>query len=107
MCSILGVPTVTYKLTRHAGARVSGDPALRTKSYQQFLAKHHKLFEAHPVQYADFVYAHALRSFRQQPMIGFSALIHAARLAPRRTLRRTVRRVRASLFSRARREKSM
>ena len=45
-CSLLGLPTATYRRRRHDGPQVSGDPAVRARSMQLLEAKHRDLFAA-------------------------------------------------------------
>ncbi|WP_299958618.1 glycosyltransferase family 2 protein [uncultured Modestobacter sp.] len=45
-CSLLGLPTATYRRRRHDGPQVSGDPAVRARSMQMLEAKHRDLFAA-------------------------------------------------------------
>lgn len=62
VCSILGLPTVTYRMFVHSGPRISRDPSLRQVSFNQLISKHGDIFRAHPKMFADFVYRHALIS---------------------------------------------
>ena len=60
-CTLIGLPEVTYHLLSHTGARVSGNPQLRQKSFEQLIEKHRSAFEAHPRMFAEFIYKHAVR----------------------------------------------
>ncbi|MEL6552775.1 MAG: glycosyltransferase family 2 protein [Cyanobacteria bacterium J06621_11] len=83
VCSILGLSTVSYQLTAHQGPRVSRNPALRQVSFNQLLAKHRTLFEAHPQQFAQFLYKHAQISWRLgQKAAAVRALLWAFRVHP-------------------------
>ncbi|MEL6605514.1 MAG: glycosyltransferase family 2 protein [Cyanobacteria bacterium J06614_10] len=88
VCSILGLPVVTYQLTAHEGPRVSRNPALRQLSFEQLIAKHRDIFEAHPPQFAQFVYRHAQVLLRMgQKRAAFQALLWALKIHPLRGLR--------------------
>jgi glycosyltransferase involved in cell wall biosynthesis len=63
VCTLIGLPTVTYKLLSHSGARVSGNPKLRQESFYQLIQKHRNTFESHPKMFSEFVYKHALTSY--------------------------------------------
>ncbi|MEQ9667580.1 glycosyltransferase family 2 protein [Coleofasciculus sp. G2-EDA-02] len=63
-CSILGLPTVTYRLFEHSGERVSSNPLLRQVNFNRLVAKHKSLFLAHPKMFANFIYEHALMSYK-------------------------------------------
>jgi len=83
-CSILGLSTITYQLTAHEGPRVSRNPALRQLSFEQLITKHRKIFEAHPVQFAQFVYRHAQTSWRMgQKKAAIASLIWAFKIHPK------------------------
>lgn len=89
VCTLIGLPTVTYHLLSHSESRVSSNQNLRQKSFNQLVHKHRVAFQAHPQGFADFVYKHALKSY-QMGQIG-SALTHlgwALRLHPRYVLGR-------------------
>ncbi|MEC4817553.1 MAG: glycosyltransferase family 2 protein [Scytonema sp. PMC 1069.18] len=64
VCSILGLPTITYQLYSHQEERVSRNPILRQESFQRLVSKHEALFKAHPKRFAYFIYEHALMSYR-------------------------------------------
>lgn len=44
ICSILGIPTVTYRLITHDGPRISRNPNLRQLSFNQLVHKHRQIF---------------------------------------------------------------
>ncbi|MEO1184952.1 MAG: glycosyltransferase family 2 protein, partial [Cyanobacteria bacterium J06636_27] len=54
VCSILGLPVVTYQLTAHEGERISRNPALRQVNFERLLNKHESLFKLHPKTFANF-----------------------------------------------------
>ncbi|EDX85312.1 glycosyl transferase, group 2 family protein [Synechococcus sp. PCC 7335] len=62
VCSLVGLPTTTYRLMAHEGPRVSSNLGLRQASFKQLVSKHRELFEAHPEQFAKFLYDHARKS---------------------------------------------
>lgn len=81
VCSILGLPTVTYQLTAHEGARISRNPALRQVNFERLIDKHESLFKLHPKTFATFLCDHAERSFELgQPKAAILSLVHATRL---------------------------
>ncbi len=83
VCSLLGLPLVTYQLAAHEGPRVSRNPALRQASFEQLVQKHRAQFEAHPKQFAQFVYQHAQVCWRiGQKKAALEALIWATRIHP-------------------------
>ena len=82
-CSIMGLAVVTYRLISHEGARLSRTPALRQIDFDRLIAKHRLLFEAHPKQFAKFVYDHAQTSARLgQKKAAFRALAWAYKIHP-------------------------
>lgn len=89
VCSILGLPMVTYRLYTHEGVRVSSNSSLRQESFERLVDKHRGLFKAHPKMFANFVYEHACTSYRfGQKGAAFSSLCWALQLDPRHTLSR-------------------
>ena len=89
VCSILGLPTVTYQLTAHEGARISRDPALRQVNFERLLNKHESLFKLHPQTFANFLCDHAERSLELgQPKAAIESLLRAMQLDLKPTLRR-------------------
>lgn len=98
VCSILGVPTVTYQLLVHEGPRISRDSSLRQVSFNQLVRKHESIFKAHPKMFAEFVYKHALMSYElSQKGAAFLSLLWALRIHPRYTLSRITEPLRKSL----------
>jgi hypothetical protein len=59
VCSIIGLPTVTYQLYSHEETRVSRNSTLRQESFYRLIEKHRALFEAHPQRFAQLVFDHA------------------------------------------------
>ncbi|MFP4123014.1 MAG: glycosyltransferase family 2 protein [Coleofasciculus sp.] len=87
VCSILGLPIVTYQMFVHEGSRISRDPSLRQASFNQLLRKHGAIFKAHPKMFADFVYKHALKSYElNQKRAAFLSVLLALRIHPTYTL---------------------
>lgn len=87
VCSLLGLPIVTYQLCAHAGDRVSGNPTLRQESFNRLVRKHESLFKAHPKMFADFVYDHARKSYAVgQNCAAFSSVFWAMQIDPVHTL---------------------
>lgn len=64
VCSIIGLPIITYQLLNHEGVRVSLNSKLRQESFKQLINRHKDLFYAHPRRFAYFVYEHALKSYQ-------------------------------------------
>jgi glycosyltransferase involved in cell wall biosynthesis len=94
VCSIVGLDDVTYELTSHTGARLSGNKRLRQSSFRQLVSTHRDALRAHRDGYAELVAQHARNSLEAgQPAAALRAALQHARLAPRRTvseLRRVV-----------------
>ncbi|PPS45892.1 glycosyltransferase family 2 protein [Chroococcidiopsis sp. TS-821] len=92
VCSLLGLPIVTYRLFSHSGPRVSKNPSLRQKNFHRLIQKHESLFKAHPKMFARFVYEHALNSYEVgQNLAAISHVLWAMRIHPRSTLSRLAR----------------
>ncbi|MEO0684194.1 MAG: glycosyltransferase family 2 protein, partial [Cyanobacteria bacterium J06649_11] len=89
VCSILGLPTVTYQLTAHEGERISRNPALRQVNFERLLNKHESLFKLHPKTFAKFLCDHAERSLELgQPKAAIVSLLRALKLDLKPTLGR-------------------
>jgi len=58
-CSLLGLSTVTYRLTRDAGYHFSRDTRKRHRGFRQLIDKHRDLLAAHPEGYADAILGEA------------------------------------------------
>jgi hypothetical protein len=83
VCTLVGLPTVTYHLLVHSTERVSGDPELRQESFRHLVQKHRRVFETHPRMFAEFVYKHALKSHEMgQEKAALRHLFWALTLAP-------------------------
>ncbi|MGB3298774.1 MAG: hypothetical protein WBA76_10935, partial [Phormidesmis sp.] len=83
VCSLMGLAAVTYRLIGHEGERLSRSPALRQVDFDRLIAKHRPLFEAHPKQFAKFVYDHAQTSARLgQKKSAYKALAWAYKIHP-------------------------
>jgi glycosyltransferase involved in cell wall biosynthesis len=89
VCSILGLPTVTYQLTAHDGARISRNPGLRQVNFERLVNKHESLFKQHPQTFAKFLCDHAEKSSELgQPKAAILSLLRAMKLDPKPTLGR-------------------
>lgn len=87
VCSLLGLPLVTYQLYAHEGIRVSRNPTLRQESFYRLVRKHESLFKAHPKMFANFVYEHARMSYNLgQKRSALSSLWWAVQLDPLPTM---------------------
>lgn len=88
VCSIVGVPAVTYQLTRTGGRRLSRDPAALEKGFERLVAKHRALFDDHPRGYADALLGHARMSLVVGPRRAvLPSVARAVRVAPAHALR--------------------
>jgi hypothetical protein len=86
VCSIVGVPVITYQLYKHGEIQVSRNPALRQHSFEQLIQKHRAAFEAHPKMFAKFVYDHAQTSYEQgQIKAAIVNWLRAMKLSPQYT----------------------
>jgi glycosyltransferase involved in cell wall biosynthesis len=87
VCSLRGLPTITYDLRSHSGPRISGDPTLRRRSFDQLVAKHAALLRAHPEGYAELLAQHARNCLAAgQPLGAARAVARQVRVSPRRAL---------------------
>lgn len=57
VCSIEGVPEVTYRIKRHTGANVHGNVRARALAMERTVAKHRETFKLHPASYARYLSA--------------------------------------------------
>ena len=64
ICSIIGIPQVTYQLLEHDLFRVSTDPTRRQVSFQRLVDKHREIFESHPRSFADAIFNQAIMSYK-------------------------------------------
>lgn len=87
VCSILGLPVVTYRQLQHSGFRLSRDRDRRQVDFNRLVRKHEALFKTHPKQFANFVCEHAKRSYflgqKREALINFG---WAMQIAPIKTL---------------------
>lgn len=84
VCSLLGIPVVTYRQTAHLGSRLSQTSQLRQVDFERVLHKHKALFQAHPKGFANVLYSHAQKSYTQgQSLAALKSLLWAIRLKPR------------------------
>ena len=89
VCSLLGLPTITYQQFRHEGPRLSKTQSLRQVDFHHLVGKHKSLFLAHPKMFANFVYEHALKSYELGQLgSAFSNFLWALQLDPRHVLGR-------------------
>ena len=63
VCSILGLPIITYRLFKHGGLQVTKDFSLRQVSFNRLILKHESIFKAHPKAFAQLVFQHAHRCY--------------------------------------------
>lgn len=86
ICSIEGVPTITYRITRDRGPRVSRNPAALEQGVLQLAAKHRDLLAAHPAGHADMWLGHVRMSAVAGPRRAIlPGLVRAVRASPRHT----------------------
>ena len=97
VCSILGIPDITYQLHKHGGSQITKDVTLRQVSFDRLIEKHESIFKQHPKEFAEFVFKHARRSYELGHESGqtdealftvLGALSWGMRLAPEHTLSR-------------------
>lgn len=69
VCSLIGVPTVTYRQFIHHGPRLSSDPSRRQVDFHRLIDKHEPLFTTRPRLFAHFTlrHAHSLYNLGQYP----------------------------------------
>lgn len=92
VCSLLGLPIVTYRLIEHTGSRVSQDQSLRQVSFNRLVCKHESLFQAHPKMFAKFLLTHARKLYKLgQTGAALSSVLWAMQLDPRYTLARVAK----------------
>jgi len=89
VCTIVGIPDITYRHLSHHSDRVSGNPQLRQESFNRLIVKHHQAFAAHPQQFSRLVHRHGEISLEQRQIkAAVKAFIWALRIEPTSTLRR-------------------
>jgi glycosyltransferase involved in cell wall biosynthesis len=87
VCSIVGIPTVTMRLARTGGPRLSRDPAALEQGFLRLVKKHGALLRSHPEGYADVLLGHARMSLVAGPRRAVApAIVRALRVAPKHTL---------------------
>jgi glycosyltransferase involved in cell wall biosynthesis len=83
VCSLDVAEVLTYRLLVHPGPRVSKDPELRQRSFDQLLRRHHDAFAARPRGAARFRLDHAEQSWRDGRRAAAVRSVGAAvRIAP-------------------------
>ncbi len=84
VCSLVGLPVVTYRLAAHAGPRVSSSLRRREQNFQRLVHKHQDIFARYPrPRYADFVFNHAYMLWRRgHPLPAVRAFLKAASIHP-------------------------
>lgn len=86
VCSILGIPTITYRLTRDSGPHFSRDVRQREQGFRQLVAKHGDLFAAHPAGHADAMLGEARMALAAGSVAtAIRYVARAFRIAPRHT----------------------
>lgn len=90
VCSLVGLPIVTYRLYAHEGPRVSSNLERRQQNFHRLLKKHQAVFLKYPRRrYADFVFNHAYMLRRNgYHMAAFKALGQALKIHPLQTVAR-------------------
>ena len=97
VCSILGLPEITYKLYKHGDSQITKDVALRQVSFNRLIEKHESMFKEHPKKFAEFTFQHARRCYELGRESGqtdealfsvLAAVLWGMRLAPDQTLSR-------------------
>lgn len=97
VCSILGLPEVTYKLYKHGDFQITEDIALRQVSFDRLIDKHQSIFQEHPKMFAKFAFQQARRCYELGKQSGqtdealfgvLGAISWGMRLAPEHTLSR-------------------
>jgi len=82
-CSLKGIPQITYRLTQHAGPRITRDRSQRQVGFWQLINKHRALFEAYPARFSWYLRDHAYRSWKAgQYLPAIAAAWRAFRLDP-------------------------
>lgn len=87
VCSIVGLPVVTYRQLVHDGARLSRDPSRRRRDHAHVLERHRALFDAEPRLFAALTLRHARALFAFGDVRGaLASLLAVARRDPRYAL---------------------
>lgn len=88
ICSIMGLPTVTYRLTRDADSRFSRDAARRALGFRQLERKHAALLRQYPKGHADALLGEARMSLAAGSLCrALSSMMRALCIAPAHMLR--------------------
>ena len=89
VCSILGIPQITYKSIEHEEFRLSGDRTQRQTAFNHLVEKHRKTFIAHPKGFANLIFNHAITSYKiGQTKAAAKNLAWAMKVHPVHTLAR-------------------
>jgi glycosyltransferase involved in cell wall biosynthesis len=87
VCSIVGLPAITYRLSREPGRHQSRDPFILEDGVERFLHKHRDLLESQPRGHADVLLGHARMSIVAGPRRAvLPSIARAFRVAPLHTL---------------------
>lgn len=87
VCSIVGIPTVTYRLSRAPGVHFSRDTSKRRRGFEQLQAKHRDAFRSHRAGYADALLGEARMSVAGGAAVrAIPYVARAMRVAPLHTL---------------------
>jgi glycosyltransferase involved in cell wall biosynthesis len=91
-CSVVGVPTVTYRRFKHTGPRISTAPSRRQRDFERVVDRQRDRLAKHPRGHARFLYDHAYTSWRiGQKTAAVRALSGALRRSPNYTIGRVVK----------------
>lgn len=100
VCSIQGLPLVTYQLLDHQQTRASNDPQKRQLNFNRLLTKHRSLFDKHPKMFANFLYDHAVTLYESdQKSTAINHLAQAIRVHPIHTIARMASPLKKQLLS--------
>lgn len=90
ICSLVGLPDVTYRLHAHEGPRVSSSLQRRQQNCRRLIEKHLDVFLSYPRRrYADFVFNHAYMLQRNgYPIAALGALGWALKIHPTQAIAR-------------------
>jgi hypothetical protein len=90
VCSILGIPMVTYEHRIHGGTRVSDDPDRREESMMRLLSKHRAAFAEHPARHAELTFHQAMHLWQGgRPPAALAMWVRSLRAHPATAGRRT------------------
>ena len=89
VCSIVGIPAMTYRLSREPSQRFSRDLNSRRIGFCRLVAKHRHLFASHPRGFADALLGEARQALAAGfPLRTISWIAWALRVEPVYTLRK-------------------